>query len=193
MWRSCNRCASSFLYVGFRMLAQSCIPGIHPIWSWCLIIFCVAGFGVLILLRLSIAVCIQDTCGLQGKAWLCHEDWCQKMNWRSILSTLVFWHYLDIHVYLGFFGFLIANSVSCYSVTLGFTSLSRSSQLCVWCLLPYWCLLWWVFFLLWFDFLLETVSLCCPNLPWALSPPASASWVGVKAMHHLAVWHQISS
>lgn len=33
-------------------LDQSCIPRMPPKWSWCLIVFCVAGLGVLFLLRI---------------------------------------------------------------------------------------------------------------------------------------------
>lgn len=35
------------------MLDQSCIPRMPPRWSWCLIVFCVAGLGVLLVLRIQ--------------------------------------------------------------------------------------------------------------------------------------------
>lgn len=116
------------------------------------------------------------------------------LSWRlTSEGGFGFWHYfLDTHMHLGFSVGLIANSVSCCSITLGFSSLSLlSTLLCVWHLLPYWCL-WWCFFLC-FDFLLETLSLCCLSLPWAFSLPASAFWVGVTAMHYLAGQPQTSS
>lgn len=42
-------CVLHSFNVVISMLDQSCIPGMPPIWSWCLAIFCVAGFGVLLL------------------------------------------------------------------------------------------------------------------------------------------------
>lgn len=48
--------------VVISMLDQSYIPGMPPIWSWCLVVFCVAGFGVLLFSRISTSAFLQDTC-----------------------------------------------------------------------------------------------------------------------------------
>ena len=63
------------MFIDLHMLKQLCDTGVNEIWSWCMILLCVVGFGFFYLqLRIFASIFIEDI-GLQfsffGRVFLC--------------------------------------------------------------------------------------------------------------------------